>query len=399
MKRRIRSPKRIRLRSRRRQAAGAEDARRPRELAALYAVSAAINQALTEQEALSQALKQVLPVLNVESGRIYLWDRTAEQLVLVASEGELQLLDVTETTIAPGECLCGLAVASSRPFTARDADSDPRVSREECRRHSWHGCAAVPLLARERALGVLHVASRNAGPFSEGDMALLRSVAAQMGVGIENMRLREEARRAEALTTLIQEMHHRIKNNLQTVADLLSLEMSASPSPAARKSLRDSISRIKSIGVVHELLSLEQLRLTDITELARQVCDISLRHMLRPDQRVVAEISGPAIYLPSKQATALALVMNELIANALEHAFRRSWHDGILAISLTQEGAAVKVTIADNGIGLPSDFNTTERRGLGLQIVETLVTKDLAGTLQFDNRAEGGCQVTLTFYK
>ena len=67
-------------------------------------------------------------------------------------------------------------------------------------------------------------------------------------------------------------MHHRIKNNLQTVADLLSLEMSASPSPAARKSLRDSITRIKSIAAVHELLSLEQLRLTDITELgARSV--------------------------------------------------------------------------------------------------------------------------------
>ena len=116
-------------------------------------------------------------------------------------------------------------------------------------------------------------------------------------------------------------MHHRIKNNLQTVADLLSLEMSASPSPVARKSLRDSVGRIKSIAAVHELLSLEQLRLTDITALARQVCDISLKHFVRPDRRIVAEITGPPIYLPSKQATALALIINELVSNALEHAF------------------------------------------------------------------------------
>ena len=136
-------------------------------------------------------------------------------------------------------------------------------------------------------------------------------------------------------------MHHRIKNNLQTVADLLSLEMSASPSPAARrKSLRDSVTRIKSIAAVHELLSLEQLRLTDITELARQVCDISLKHLVHPNHQVTAEIHGPPIYLPSKQATALALVMNELIANTLEHTFSLNGRDRRLEIGLVQDGAA-----------------------------------------------------------
>ncbi len=247
--------------------AATQEQRRTRELAALYAVSAAINQALTEQEALSQALKQVLPVLNLDSGRIYLWDASSEQLVMAVSEGEAEEPDPTESTLAPGECLCGLAFSFGVPFTARDAGSDPRIVLDGCRRHSGYPCAAVPLQAKERALGVLHVASRSTVPFSDGDVALLRAVAAQIGVALENMRLREDARRVEALTTLIQEMHHRIKNNLQTVADLLSLEMSASPSPAARKSLHDSISRIKSIGVVHELLSAEQMRLTDITEL------------------------------------------------------------------------------------------------------------------------------------
>ena len=258
---------------------------------------------------------------------------------------------------------------------------------------------AVPLLAKERPLGVLHVTGRRHEEFAESEMVLLRSIGAQIGIAVENMRLREEARRAEALSTLIQEMHHRIKNNLQTVADLLSLEMSASPSPAARKSLRDSVTRIKSIAAVHELLSLEQLRLTDITELARQVCDISLKQLVHPNRQVTAEIHGPPIYLPSKQATALALVMNELIANALEHAFSLSGRDRRLEICLVQDGAQVTVTIADNGRGLPPEFNATGRRGLGLQIVEALVTKDLAGTLQLGNRPEGGSLATLTFYK
>ncbi len=151
----------------------------------------------------------------------------------------------------------------------------------------------VPLLSGKNWLGVLHLSLPRAA-VAEGDLDLLRALGGQIGLALENLRLREEVRRAEALSTLIQEMHHRIKNNLQTVADLLSLEMSASPSPVARKSLRDSIGRIKSIAAVHELLSLEQLRLTDITELARQVCHISLQHFVRPDRRVTAEIRRAA---------------------------------------------------------------------------------------------------------
>jgi len=376
----------------------AEERRRAQEITALYVVSAAMNQALSEEDALTGALGRVLEVLSLASGKIYVLSPTSGSLTLTAAQGEPALLNPGETTIKLGECLCGLAAQSGELQHAASAIADPRIS-GPCRNHAGYACAAVPLLAKERPLGVLHVTSRRNAEFAASEMALLRSIGAQIGVAVENMRLREEARRAEALSTLIQEMHHRIKNNLQTVADLLSLEMSASPSPAARKSLRDSVSRIKSIAAVHELLSLEQLRLTDITELARQVCDISLHHMLRPDQRVAAEISGPAIYLPSKQATALALVMNELIANALEHAFRLNRRDGILAITLTQDGAEVTVTIADNGIGLPQDFALASRRGLGLQIVQTLVEKDLAGSLRLENRPEGGSLATLTFYK
>ncbi len=376
----------------------AEERRRTHEMTALYVVSAAMNQSRSEEEALTGASGRVLDVLSLAGGKIYVLDPNSGLLTLTAAQGEPTLVSPDETAIELGECLCGLAAQTGELQLASSAVSDPRIS-GPCRNHPGFACVAVPLLAKERPLGVLHVTGRQNEKFAESEMALLRSIGAQIGVAVENMRLREEARRAEALTTLIQEMHHRIKNNLQTVADLLSLEMSASPSPAARKSLRDSVSRIKSIAAVHELLSLEQLRLTDITELARQVCDISLHHMLRPDQRVAAEISGPAIYLPSKQATALALVMNELIANALEHAFRLNRRDGILAITLTQDGAEVTVTIADNGIGLPQDFALASRQGLGLQIAQTLVEKDLAGSLRLENRPGGGSLATLTFYK
>ncbi len=373
--------------------------RRTHELDALDAVATAINRALAEPEALAQALQQVLPVLNLASGQIYLWDANTAQLSLAASQGDPGSLDPAEASDTPGEWLHGQSLVRGLLLTAPDIADAARGVREGWRWRHEGDRAAVPLAAGERLLGVLCVARGNRQPLNDGDLALLRVVAAQMGVAVENLRLRAEAQRAEALTALIQEMHHRIKNNLQTVADLLSLEMSSSPSPAARKSLRDSIGRIKSIAAVHEFLSLEHLRLADVTELARQVCDNALRNVLRPDQHIQATVTGPPIFLPSKQATALALVLNELIANALEHAFSPARQNGQLDLALTQDGPRVTVTVADDGRGLPSSFDLGRDHGLGLQIVRTLVEKDLAGALQLENRPEGGSRATLTFYK
>ena len=377
-----------------------EEQQRVRELAALFAVSAAINQSLTELDALLAALRQVLQVLCLDSGRIYLLDAATGEYGLAAAEGDPHLLDPDQSNMEPGACLCGFASFTPSPAGGEIITLAPAVAREGCHgRSRLSACAAVPLLARDRILGVLHVGSRDRNALGEPELALLRSVGMQIGFALENLRLRDEARRADALAALLQEMHHRIKNNLQTVADLLSLEMSASPSPVARKSLRDSIGRIKSIAAVHELLSLEQLRLTDITTLARQVCDISLKNFVRPDRRIVAEITGPPIYLPSKQATALALIINELVSNALEHAFPIGYHPCHLQIELAQEGPEVTLTIKDSGRGLPYGFDLPTVRGLGLRIARTLAEKDLAGTLRLDGRDSGGTTATVTFYK
>jgi two-component sensor histidine kinase len=371
-----------------------------RELAALFAVSAAINQSITEADALGAALRQVLQVLCLDSGRIYLLDEATGEYALAAREGDPALLEPTETDMIPGECRCGFLGYVFAPDGREVISLSPQVAREGCHERSGLGaCAAVPLLARERTLGALHVGALTHEALGEPEMALLRSVGTQIGFALENMRLREEARRADALAALVQEMHHRIKNNLQTVADLLSLEMSASPSPVARKSLRDSVGRIKSIAAVHELLSLEQLRLTDITALAQQVCDISLRHFVRPDRRIAAEVTGPPIYLPSKQATALALIINELVSNALEHAFPIGYYPCDLLIDLSQDGPQVTLSISDSGRGLADDFNLVTAKGLGLRIARTLAEKDLSGTLRLESRPGGGTTATVIFYK
>jgi len=193
--------------------------------------------------------------------------------------------------------------------------------------------------------------------------------------------------KADTLRAMMQEMHHRIKNNLQTVADLLSLEMSRNPQPEVQASLRDSITRIKSIAASHEMLSHEQVGATNITELARLVSDTARRAMVRLDQPIDISVEGPAIFLTSKQATAFALVLNELVSNAIEHGFRTR-QGGTIEIVLDSDAEDVWMRVRDDGEGLPQDFDLTTSRGLGLQIARTLVEKDLRGKLGMTNCAD-----------
>ncbi len=201
---------------------------------------------------------------------------------------------------------------------------------------------------------------------------------------------------ADALSAMMLEMHHRIKNNLQTVADLLSLEMSRNPRPEVQESLRDSITRIKSIAVAHEMLSAENVGATDITELARLVGETARRSMVRSDQRIETVVQGPSILLTSKQATAFALVLNELVSNAIEHGYRNRT-DGRIEIDLDWDGADVWVRVLDNGEGLPRDFDLATSKGLGLQIARTLVEKDLSGKIGLTDRTGSGTTAWVQF--
>jgi two-component system, NarL family, nitrate/nitrite sensor histidine kinase NarX len=167
-----------------------EEQRRTQELAALYAVSAAVNQAMSIEEALQRSLDQVLDVLNLDGGRVYLLDGKTQELTLAASRGDPQWVEADEPPIVPGQCLCGIAVQNGESLQAIDPAKDPRIVRESCRTHGWQTCAAVPLPAKERMLGVMHVVSRERRGFADEEMALLRSVGAQIGIAIENMRLR-----------------------------------------------------------------------------------------------------------------------------------------------------------------------------------------------------------------
>lgn len=197
-------------------------------------------------------------------------------------------------------------------------------------------------------------------------------------------------------SAVIQEIHHRVKNNLQTVASLLRLQARRSAYPEVKAALRESVNRILSISIVHEFLSQQDKESIDVAEVAKNILDLIIQSMLDPDFTMQTVFTGSTVILPSEQATSLALAMNELIQNSLEHGFI-GLKEGIIGIDISSGKDTYQFEIYDNGVGLPADFNPQATRSLGLQIVRTLVETDLDG--QFSLYSSGGTRARIVIPK
>jgi len=230
-----------------------------------------------------------------------------------------------------------------------------------------------PLRWRGRQIGEL-VADRGS-PFTQDDRELLASIAQHAAVALEHGR-------AVLRGVLAQEIHHRVKNNLQTVASLLRLQARADGVVDPRKALEDSVNRILAIAAVHEVLTERRDEDVDLAELVER-----LRAMLVQGvgggKHVTAELE--TVTLPGARATALALVFAELLQNALEHG------GDDVRVELSRRNGDVVLAIDDDGGGL-GDVPST---GTGLSIVRALVRDELRGTL--DLRSGRGTRAEVVF--
>lgn len=200
--------------------------------------------------------------------------------------------------------------------------------------------------------------------------------------------LKQKDRELIVKSTLVKEVHHRVKNNLQTVAGLLRMQQRRSQSPEIKAILGDSIARIASIALVHEYLSQDDLGVVDLHELADNLLSSTLQGMLDPEKRITSELQCPqSLNLPSAQATSTALVLNELLQNTIKHAFTGR-PEGKVTLRLDDDDEGVVLTIHDNGIGLPETFDHEKDGNLGWQIIRTLVKDDLHGHLAIE-RGDG----------
>jgi two-component sensor histidine kinase len=180
----------------------------------------------------------------------------------------------------------------------------------------------------------------------------------------------------------IAEIHHRVKNNLQTISSLLRLQGRRVVADEARQAIDESVRRIRSIAIVHEILSQEIADDVPFDDTIRPLVRLVEESLVSPERPVRFEIDGEAGELPSAVATALAVVLSELMQNAVEHGFPSGGlDDPTVVISFRASVDAVEVTLVDNGVGVPEGFSFDDATGLGLTIVRSLVENDLGGEI------------------
>ncbi|HEY5077659.1 MAG TPA: sensor histidine kinase, partial [Acidimicrobiia bacterium] len=181
----------------------------------------------------------------------------------------------------------------------------------------------------------------------------------------------------------IREIHHRVKNNLQTIASLLRLQGRRLQSPEARAALRESERRIRSIAIVHETLSREAGDVVSLNEIVRPLARLVEETTSTPEHTIRFKVEGDAGELPGEVATPLAVVLNELMQNAVDHAFPEgASDDALVQVNLSRTDGHVEIEVRDNGAGLPDQFTLEGSRGLGLSIVQALVTSELQGSIE-----------------
>lgn len=214
--------------------------------------------------------------------------------------------------------------------------------------------------------------------------------------------LTEERQKAEELhikSTMIREIHHRVKNNLQTIASLLRLQARRSGSSEVAAMLHQTINRILSIAVVHEQLSQDADTIVNLREVTERIIQEAKLSIVDPEKKIQIDLLCDDVYLGAQQATSCALVLNELVQNALEHGIAERMY-GTISITLAEEEHALILTVLDDGSGLPPTFNLNQSGNLGLQIVQTLVRNDLKGNFSLNNAAQtGGAYTTSAIVK
>jgi len=233
----------------------------------------------------------------------------------------------------------------------------------------------VPVLIRSQVAGLIQIIYRDYYVYSEDEFKYLTTFARQAALAIEDTRLMGRS-------ALLQESHHRIKNNLQSIISLIDIQKDVLDKypDMSLENILDSITvRIKSIAAVHDLLSRDKsgrsiINIKNLISVLVEFIDFT--------GRVKVEYDLDDIFIPYNKASSIALVVNELIINCLKHAFPEDY-SGKIYISCRRFDDMVVLVVSDNGVGVPQGINFSELQNMGLSIVESIINNELKGKMEF----------------
>jgi len=253
-------------------------------------------------------------------------------------------------------------------------------------------CESIPLL--------LSTQRPQSGEISlEGQTVTLKGIplieGAEMTGALVIIRDISELRRRDKLIrskdSTIAEIHHRVKNNLQTISSLLHLQSRRLVAEEAQAAINDSVRRIRSIAVVHEILSHNPEASICFDDVIKPLVRLVSEGLTSPEITIDFKIEGDTVNFPSAETTALAVILNELLQNTIQHGFKDflTQEKPKVVIRFGSTNDIFQITVTDNGRGLPKSFDE-KKFGLGLTIVSNLIETDLGGNMELFPRDPSG---------
>jgi two-component sensor histidine kinase len=282
----------------------------------------------------------------------------------------------------------GFALRTGKPVISNHLENEQRFRTPELLiEHGIRRAMNVILQGDGAPFGVLEVDSRSEEEFSEHDISFLQGAANILGMAIERQRYELQLKAAlDRQQVLLKEISHRVKNSLQIVSAMLNLQANTVGDDILRAHLAEASGRVSAIGRAYERLSYDaDVENINLGPYLKEVCaDVISGHSpCTLDFEAVEEIQ-----LDADRAISLALLVNELVTNAIKHglAGRSDGHIWV-RLALSKENTVV-ISVRDNGVGLPADFDLGKRRGLGMRIVGAL-SKQLHAAISHRCDADG----------
>ncbi len=359
----------------------AAERKRAAQLALVSAIAERVAMILDPDRLLNQVAALIREQFGYFNVAVLTLDEQAQELILRANAGGLETMPGNyRQSIQVG--LMGCVARAQEVIRVNDVLQDPRYYCPPEYPHTTRSELCVPLRFGDTCAGVLDIQAAQTDAFDASDVAAMETLANQIAIALENARLYARAQDdAQVKTALLRELSHRVKNNLTALAGLLYLGLDDEKT-SRQEILSETLARVQSMVVAHGLLADSPRARVDLLELGQNVLDDSVRHLTLPGQPVPHRVRGEPIEISARQASSLALVLNELITNAFKHG--RAGTELELTISRTPTGA--RIELFNDGEPLPEGFSSQSQTGVGLYLIRTLVEKDLQGHFELAAR-------------
>ncbi len=360
------------------------------KLAALVDISSGSAQQLQLELLLQRILERAATLLRADAAYISQYNEATERAEIVAASANL--IKLVGLLYPANQGLLGQIrpTRQGRVFTAAEVKAYGFGT--ALRESDVRSALVVPLISRNEMIGALTLTrhGEKAAEFTAANLELMEAFAGRAAVAIDNARLFEDlGSKNKLLQLLVEEAHHRIKNNLQMVSGLLQLEAESVPVGSPKKILQTAIMRIQAIAQVHNLLSEEMPEEVDVNTLIATIVQMLVGSAPRTHGTPEVATEVQPVWLGAEQAVPLALIVNELVSNAFVHGRPASGQSLRVRIQCRQQDRQLELVVADNGGGLAGGKDGRKRGGQGMMIVSQLAQVNLRGRLQIESCAQG----------